>query len=75
MTSYNRGDVILNVSPPFRPGDCVLNNWGSAGLVKPSAVRGVLATVDKAECKKPRPFVSRGFLFAQARARASVDTK
>jgi mRNA interferase MazF len=41
--------ITSSVSPPFRPGDCLLNNWGSAGLVKPSAVRGVLATVDKAD--------------------------
>ena len=41
--------VTSNVSPPFRPGDCLLNDWDSAGLLKPSAVRGVLATVDKAD--------------------------
>ena len=41
--------MTSNVSPPFRPGDCLLNEWDSAGLLKPSAVRGVLATVDKAD--------------------------
>jgi mRNA interferase MazF len=41
--------ITGNVSPPFRPGDCVLSDWDSAGLLKPSAVRGVLATVDKAD--------------------------
>ena len=39
--------VTSNVAPPFRPGDTLLNDWSVAGLVKPSAVRGVLATVDK----------------------------
>jgi mRNA interferase MazF len=39
--------VTSNISPPFRPGDCLLSDWESAGLLKPSAVRGVLATVDK----------------------------
>lgn len=39
--------ITSNIAPPFRPGDCVLNDWASAGLLKPSAVRGVLATVDK----------------------------
>jgi mRNA interferase MazF len=33
----------------MRPGDCLLDDWKSAGLLKPSAVRGVLATVDKAD--------------------------
>ncbi len=39
--------ITSNVSPPFRPGDSLLNDWQAAGLLKPSAVRGVLATVDK----------------------------
>jgi mRNA interferase MazF len=41
--------ITSNVSPPFRPGDCLLHDWNSAGLLKLSAVRGVLATVDKAD--------------------------
>ena len=41
--------ITSNVSPPFRPGDTLLNDWSATGLVKPSAVRGVLATVDKAD--------------------------
>jgi mRNA interferase MazF len=54
--AFNRAGIKLivaaitgNVSPPFRPGDTLLNNWSAAGLLKPSAVRGVLATVDKAD--------------------------
>lgn len=39
--------VTSNVSPPFRPGDVLLTDWQKAGLIKPSAVRGVLATIDK----------------------------
>ena len=39
--------VTSNVSPPFRPGDVLLADWQKAGLIKPSAVRGVLATIDK----------------------------
>ncbi len=31
------------------PGDSLLNDWDAAGLLKPSAVRGVVATVDKSE--------------------------
>jgi mRNA interferase MazF len=41
--------ITSNVSPPFRPGDTLLADWSAAGLLKPSAVRGVLATVDKAD--------------------------
>ena len=38
--------ITGNITPPFRPGDTLLNDWAKAGLLKPSAVRGVLATVD-----------------------------
>ncbi len=41
--------ITSNVLPPFRPGDLLLNDWQKAGLIKPSAVRGVLATVDKSD--------------------------
>jgi mRNA interferase MazF len=41
--------ITSNISPPFRPGDCILKDWTNAGLLKPSAVRGVLATVDKSD--------------------------
>lgn len=41
--------ITGNVSPPFRPGDTLLSDWKVAGLLKPSAVRGILATVDKSD--------------------------
>jgi mRNA interferase MazF len=41
--------ITSNVSPPFRPCDTLLSDWSLAGLLKPSAVRGVLATVDKSD--------------------------
>lgn len=41
--------ITGNVSPPLRPGDTLLNDWSAAGLLKPSAVRSVLATVDKTD--------------------------
>ena len=41
--------ITSNVSAPFRPGDMLLSDWNAAGLLKPSAVRGVLATVDRAD--------------------------
>jgi mRNA interferase MazF len=39
--------ITSNISPPFRLGDTLLTDWRAAGLLKPSAVRGVVATVDK----------------------------
>lgn len=39
--------ITSNISLPFRPGDALISEWQKAGLVKPSAVRGVLATIDK----------------------------
>jgi mRNA-degrading endonuclease toxin of MazEF toxin-antitoxin module len=52
-SAFNRAGIKLivaaitsNVSPPFRPGDTLLIDWSACGLLKPSAVRGVLATVD-----------------------------
>jgi mRNA interferase MazF len=39
--------ITSNVAPPFRPGDTLLKDWKIAGLVKPSAVRGILTTIDE----------------------------
>jgi mRNA interferase MazF len=44
--------ITSNVSPPFRPGDTLLDDFADAGLLKPSAVRGVLATVDRADVRR-----------------------
>ena len=44
--------ITSNVSPPFRPGDTILKDWKDAGLLKPSAVRGVMATVDKSDIER-----------------------
>jgi mRNA interferase MazF len=41
--------ITSNILPPFRPGDTLIGDWKAAGLVKPSAARGVLATVDKSD--------------------------
>ena len=41
--------MTSNISAPFRPGDTLISDWKAAGLLKPSAVRGVLATIDKAD--------------------------
>ncbi|MBI2300429.1 MAG: type II toxin-antitoxin system PemK/MazF family toxin [Armatimonadetes bacterium] len=41
-----------NITPPLRPGDTILVDWEAAGLVKPSAARGTIVTVDVAEVGK-----------------------
>lgn len=43
------GAVTGNLTPPLRPGDTLLRDWQEAGLIKPSAIRGILATVDKSD--------------------------
>jgi mRNA interferase MazF len=67
VETFNRAGVKLvvaaitgNVSPPFRPGDTLLNDWKAAGLLKPSAVRGVLATVDKSDVARKLGSLSSG---------------
>ena len=39
--------VTSTIAPPFRPGDVILNDWSQAGLVKPSAVRGLVTVIDR----------------------------
>ena len=41
--------ITSTVSLPFRPGDVLLKDWLQAGLMKPSAVRGGLAVIDRNE--------------------------
>lgn len=64
---FNRSGIKLivaaitsNVSPPFRPGDVFLADWKSAGLIKPSAMRGVLATIDKSDIVRSMGLLSEG---------------
>lgn len=37
------------VSPPFRLGDVLIQDWQSAGLAKPSAMKNLITTVDRNE--------------------------
>lgn len=54
--------ITGNVSPPFRPGDTILSGWKAAGLLKSSAVRGVLATIDKSDIvRKPGTLTAKDF--------------
>ena len=39
--------ITSKISPPFRVGDVLISEWKKSGLVKPSAMRGVLTTIDK----------------------------
>lgn len=65
--SYNSVGIKLivaaltsNVAPPFRPGDGLLRDWRTAGLLKPSSARDVLATVDRAEVVRKLGAMSEG---------------
>jgi mRNA interferase MazF len=55
-SDYNRSGskvivagVTSNLAPPPRFGDVILQDWSQAGLLKPSAVRGLVTTVDRTE--------------------------
>lgn len=41
--------VTGTTAPPLRPGDMLLSDWMQAGLMKPSAVRGAVALIDRNE--------------------------
>ncbi|MGI4790284.1 MAG: hypothetical protein ACRYFS_15710 [Janthinobacterium lividum] len=45
--------LTSSVLPPFRPGHTVINDWAGAGLVKPSAMRGIIITIDQNEVVRP----------------------
>jgi mRNA interferase MazF len=64
--------ITSNLSPPFRPGDSLLNDWGAAGLLKPSAVRGVVATVDKSDVIHKLGTLSAGDFAVVEQALASI---
>lgn len=44
--------ITSNIAGPSRPGDVILNDWGAAGLVSPSAVRGIVVTIDKIDVRR-----------------------
>ncbi len=41
--------LTSNLSQPFRPGDTLIGGWQAAGLFKPSAMRGLVTTIDQDE--------------------------
>lgn len=54
VEKYQRGGTKLivagltsNVTSPRRFGDVVIQHWQEAGLIKPSAFRGIVMTVDE----------------------------
>jgi len=64
--------ITSNLLPPSRPGDVVLVDWQAAGLVKPSAYRGVLTTVDGSEVLRVIGALSPGDLDAVERGIATM---
>lgn len=51
--------ITSNLAPPMRPGDRLLPDWKESGLLKPSAMRGVLATVDQSDVVRKLGVLSR----------------
>ena len=45
--------LTSNTLPPFRPGYTFINDWASAGLAKPTAMRGIIITIDQNEVVRP----------------------
>lgn len=41
--------LTSNLTQPFRPGDTLVGDWQAAGLARPSAMRGLVITVDQNE--------------------------
>ena len=39
--------ITGTIAPPFRVGEVLISEWKKSGLVKPSAMRGALVTIDK----------------------------
>jgi mRNA interferase MazF len=64
--------ITSNLSPPFRPGDTLLADWSAAGLLKPSAVRGVVATIDKTDVIRKLGALPVGDLAAVERGIAEI---
>ena len=57
--AYNQGGIKLigaaitsNLNPPSRAGDVVLIDWVDAELAFPSAVRGIVVTMDRIDVRK-----------------------
>jgi len=41
--------LTSNLVQPFRPGDMLVGDWRAAGLARPSAMRGLVITIDQNE--------------------------
>ena len=45
--------LTSDILPPFRPGHTFINDWAGAGLLKPTAMRGIIITIDENEVVRP----------------------
>ena len=45
--------LTSSILPPFRPGHTLINDWAGAGLAKPTAMRGIIITIDHNEVVRP----------------------
>jgi len=60
--------ITSSLSPPLRRGDTLLGDWSAAALLKPSAVRGVLVTVDKSDVVRKLEVLTKA-VFARVQQR------
>src|SRR3990170_465407 len=51
-TDYILAMITGNLNPPARPGDHTIQNWGRAGLKRPSRIRAKLATLQESLIQK-----------------------
>jgi mRNA interferase MazF len=64
--------ITSNLNTPFRTGDVTLGDWRTAGLLKPSAVRGYLGMVDKRNVERTLGKLSMGDFIQVEKAVASI---
>lgn len=56
--------ITSNLAPPARPGDVMIDHWIAAGLVFPSAVRGLVITIDRSDVRRTLGVMSASDLTA-----------
>jgi mRNA interferase MazF len=61
---YGYPDIIImpitsRISDSHTRGDCILHEWKNAGLLKPSAVKPVITTIEKSLVQKKLGFLTQ----------------
>ncbi len=64
--------ITSNLAPPARPGDVMIDHWIAAGLVFPSAVRGLIITIDRSDVRRNLGVMSASDLTAVEQGVAGI---